>query len=1309
MNADLRRRLQAATVEELENSVGSLTMSNESTSAVTKSQAPPNTLRIKLDGIAEWIGINLKEGETPPPFPPPRASPPPLPPPEEFTLKWQCFIKGSDRFTSIKTAPRAVEYRADAGDMVSSQDNDGRRHLLGGDLNNSTPPSPSTDYMAYLDKLAQAGDVTLNYIGTMFSNYNFTNMAISHLACEWDREWEFQNGYHKGMWEQFRRWTFDATLGDTAYYEVVQDAGDKILEILPNSLLLPPSGPSCGYRFPGYIVNKQVTTDSLNGQTLFDVCFASHNNPCIVRIENVGEITRCNDRTVYELPAVTQQIIQDNTPTFHVKLAFVSIGTDPTQIRRKLLGGDEDYVYEYEYDQDTIEGQEMIFEDEPKRIQRPYIHCRAPRPDGTIAEKTHDLDFTNPNTGQRLKLLTEYDMNSEELQWLVSDHRTLLDEQFVDWIECAIKDKSWEEKAEEIEEFKCLDNEPRYEQKCMEKHVEKFMYESILMPTKWYVDRLISKCQGAEAAQPSNEDGKTFCCQDSTTGQICMYVNAHESNDMTNSHIDAEIVTLRPRPCDFGYCTNGVEQNNHKSPPPPPPYEMPPVPGKPQTPPGVLREDYDDDTFTPAQPLPPSPPPAVPPGAIYNLTSMGCIEQGEDYIVWSNAIKIKAECSDLKKQVLFGFIMEPCIDFALASLGEAEDEGVVRPGRVADSIFMNAVKHVDSAELGYREAAEGFTGMRMVKTCAKIARLHDVHDPCYTEQTPLIPMDNQTLGTLDGTAIECKPKHAMQSWRMTIDTRPWYVLQDDMGKGHIEFDCCPLPHSRMCAERHTECAVRADGGIPALAGIPVTCNTEKDEVLTGWKVTSNDCEEGLLKIVAHCCSAEPPLRSELNITEDCECTSSYTNALTGETIEIDPDDPELSKDANCICSVYDETAGVNRVPLKEIIDNSQEVVEPSFQHAPAMSGPLIDSIVIQEGASTMWRDLASNEDHPSWPMSAFDSAPLPEGSCGTVVRKDAMRDLFRSLRPCKSDEADLRPKDAKGNIFTKIGSTFGVGFYGYWTFKIKTHAFKGVIMLTKRTGAGDTVVNKKRFQAIASLNAQRNDDEALRRDLCSTNCISLADDTAPACCKTQPRLEARIDAELSPGVYTLWVYAAYNRQGEINAQHATMMNTPDRVLFRQQSHCTSRSLVPFTEEALMSCGGNEYRTHDLPDSEPSSLRQSEEVDEAPPDDDDDEHLELMEGVDVTDTLDEANPLLAEPDFNGAYFDLRLELGLSGLANSHLKAQGVIVFFSATVTIDIYINPGAGGDMWAKFHMEWNCAGVHLGTINAESRVIKTLH
>jgi hypothetical protein len=1294
MTADLRRRLQAATAEELETSDGPSTTSNASISPASGARAPPNTLRIEIDGIAEWIGINLREGENPPPFPPPRASPPPAPPPDVFAYKWQCFIEKNDTGSALVTAPRVVDYRLDLGI--------GRRHLLGGGntTNNSAPPSPSTDYMAYLDRLQAAGDVSLNYIGSMFSNYNYTNMAISHLACEWKREYEFQNGYFKDLWEQIRMWTFDATLGDTAYYEVVQDAGDRIMEVLHDSNLLPPVGPSCGYRFPGYIVHKQIKADSDNGQTLFDVCFASHNNPCIVRIENVGEMTRCGDRTVYELPAVTHQIILDNTPKFYVKLAFVSIGLgDGQTVRRKLLGGDDTQDYTYESDDEVMDSKDMVVDDEPKKITQPYMACRAPAPDGgEEIEKVIDLVAKNPNNNEDQVFVSEYDINSEELQWLVQERGPLLDEQFVDWIECKIKDRAWEEKSETVEDFQCVESDGGEDsEKCMEKKFDKYQYETILMPTKWNVESLITKCQGAEAAQPSNEDGKTFCCQDSTTGQICLYVNAHTSDDNTDSHLESEFVTLKPRSCDFGYCTNGVEQNNHISPPPPPPYEMPPVPGKPMTPPGIDREDYDDDTFTPTPPQPPSPPPAVPQGAIYNSTSMGCMEQGEDLIVWNNAIKIKAECPDLKKQVLFGFVMQPCIDFALASLGEEEGEGVVLPGRVADLARVNTgtqVSILDSAKLGYREAAEGLTGMRMVKECAKIARLHDVSDPCYTEQTPLIPMDNETLGTLDGATMECKPKHAMQSWRMAIDSRPWYVLLKDMGKGHIEYDCCPLPHSRMCAERHTECEVRADGGIPALAGVAVTCSTDADEVLTGWRVTSDGCEEGMLKVVAHCCSAEPPLRSEINITEDCECTSGYVDGLTGETIETN-EDPELSEDSTCLCSVYDETAGVDRVPLTEIVDNSQDVVEPAFQHAPSMSGPLIDSIVIEEGASTMWRELASNEDHQSWPMSAFDSAPLPEGSCGTVVRRDAMKDLFKSLRPCRSDAEELHLDDAAGNVFMRVGSTFGVGFYGYWNFKIKTHAFKGVIMLTKRTGAGDTVVNKKHFYEMPSLEEEY-DDEALGRE----------DDNFPF--KTQRRLKSTIGAELSPGVYTLWVYAAYNRQGEMNAQLATMKDTPDRVLFSQESHCNARLLVPFTEEALSHCGGNEERHDYVPDTPTSSLRESEE-DEAPPSVDDDEDLELMEGVDVTETLDDANPMLNEPDFNGGYFDLRLELGLSGLNNSHLMAQGVIVFLGITVTIDININPGAGGDMWAKFLVDWVCNGVQLGTIRAESRVITAFY
>jgi len=48
------------------------------------------------------------------------------------------------------------------------------------------------------------------------------------------------------------------------------------------------------------------------------------------------------------------------------------------------------------------------------------------------------------------------------------------------------------------------------------------------------------------------------------------------------------------------------------------------------------------------------------------------------------------------------------------------------------------------------------------------------------------------------------------------------------------------------------------------------------------------------------------------------------------------------------------------------------------------------------------------------------------------------------------------------------------------------------------------------------------------------------------------------------------------------------------------------------------------------------------------------------------------------------------------SKAYFITQGVIGFFSTFVTIDICIDPGSGGDMWAKFQLVLALGGKDLG-------------
>jgi hypothetical protein len=750
-----------------------------------------------------------------------------------------------------------------------------------------------------------------------------------------------------------------------------------------------------------------------------------------------------------------------------------------------------------------------------------------------------------------------------------------------------------------------------------EAQVERDNFAQMAFRKKWIIGDLFNFCQGAE--QSISAESESACCASTISGKFCLYINADNGKSTQSDDLDGTYAVTRPQPCDFGFCTDG-RTISLNSPPPPPPYEAPGQPQKPPGPPGFVPDEDYENMFIPASPPPPSPPPGTPTRAVYNEYKQACLEQPSGTIKWEKAIKVQAACSDAKKEVMFGWGMSSCTDYitASASLGQ----------------------NVSNSSNSSGEALP--PGLKIIRECAAIEMLHEMDDPCYDGKSALVKFDGQNISTLAGTSLQCKPKYAMQSWKMLADDRPYYDVLEKPGYGKVGYTCCPLPHSRMCSERSTGCVVKKDGGLESLGSVAARCDVEMDEVMTGWKMSTDNCEDSMMEIISSCCSAEPPLTADaVSLQKDCK-----------------------GDENNTMCTVFDASALEDKTIIHDLKVPVQHV-SPRFELGKSMSGPLIDAVIIEEGASAMSRKEAANENSLSWPMGAFKSAPpqLPnaDGNCryGTKATANGLGNLAAATFMC-NQHADV----PKGNVFGRIGSTFGIGFYGVWTFKVKTHAFKGALVLTKRGPLGNAVVANKPFQI---------GDEA----------------------HTWPnRKKARFTAELSPGAYTLWVYGAYSNSGEVEAKQAAADDNPDRVMFAQKSHCGGSYLVSFTPEELELCGGNEERADDgsrLSSGDSASTRRSSVAQE---------EEEPEETVEITEMLPAAHPKNAKVEFNGAYVDF-LVMDANGKKDFHLKAQGTIVFFSLTVTFDVFVSPFESGTMYMKFSLLWQMGSIKLGFVSAE--------
>ena len=66
------------------------------------------------------------------------------------------------------------------------------------------------------------------------------------------------------------------------------------------------------------------------------------------------------------------------------------------------------------------------------------------------------------------------------------------------------------------------------------------------------------------------------------------------------------------------------------------------------------------------------------------------------------------------------------------------------------------------------------------------------------------------------------------------------------GRFTLDAECCPALELEMCEPVQSECTLKNNYGINGLFKRGVTglsCSLDQDEVMTGWKVTSEGCPE----------------------------------------------------------------------------------------------------------------------------------------------------------------------------------------------------------------------------------------------------------------------------------------------------------------------------------------------------------------------------------------------------------------------------------------------------------------------------------
>lgn len=208
--------------------------------------------------------------------------------------------------------------------------------------------------------------------------------------------------------------------------------------------------------------------------------------------------------------------------------------------------------------------------------------------------------------------------------------------------------------------------------------------------------------------------------------------------------------------------------------------------------------------------------------------------------------------------------------------------------------------------------------------------------------------------------------------------------------------------------------------------------------MTGWRVTQEGCDDiATMRVVATCCASPQAVN---------KTTVEAFNNPSVAAVEAGGMDEDARREA-----IHDFAAAESH----------------------NMPGPLIDALVIQEGASFMPRDVA----HKSM-SEAFDFIQSPDNTEGGSTddeslstsderatmsyrfcehHLDSAGDMSRALAPCpRTGRSAGSVKPVNGNVFLKTEIVINTHFAGEWKLRVRSHGFRGSVSIT-RTGRAEPV------------------------------------------------------------------------------------------------------------------------------------------------------------------------------------------------------------------------------------------------------------
>jgi hypothetical protein len=382
--------------------------------------------------------------------------------------------------------------------------------------------------------------------------------------------------------------------------------------------------------------------------------------------------------------------------------------------------------------------------------------------------------------------------------------------------------------------------------------------------------------------------------------------------------------------------------------------------------------------------------------------------------------------------------------------------------------------------------------------------------------------------------------------------------------------------------------------------------------MTGWRVTAEGCPEAYVKVVTTCCSTARPSYANASATRYDESTS--------ETVAMMVEDEQIVN-ANL----------------------------PEFEDPPSVGGPLVDTVIVQRGASnidanTLYGELVRQ----SWAEAAHASISDDSTCKRRLDDLVAAGDLSEALKTCSpmGVVADVQNRD--GNKYLKASVTVGISFEGAWGIRAVSRAFKGALVVSRVVSGVEKVVATADLDPMTAAESQGSTAGTLQ--------------------------SAEVYFMSVAGLYKLTLYGAYDTEGDTAAfeDGDPSSRRPDTLLFKQHSHCAARSWYVLNSVNLDRCLAPEEEAW-VATNDASSQTSSE-------------------------LTEKGKMKLPNLNFDGAFLSLKLS---ADILQSYFIFQGVFSFLGATITLDVSMKPGKaedGGGIHIYFKFVWRAGQVLIGAI-----------